>query len=122
MEREETLQGDVTGWMERKETLQGDVIGRRERKAAPKGVFPGAVSVADRYMSVMPAVGSAARPWRERFLAVEFVTGARPWSSSTGRTTATTVGEAANDEPLEAEGWEERMLRLTGVDPALCPA
>ena len=32
------------------------------------------------------------------------------------------VAEAANDEASEAEGWEERMLRLTGVDPTLCPA
>ena len=32
------------------------------------------------------------------------------------------VAEAANDEAVEAEGWEERMLRLTGVDPTLCPA
>ncbi len=31
------------------------------------------------------------------------------------------VPEAANDEASEAEGWEERMLRLTGVDPTLCP-
>jgi len=29
---------------------------------------------------------------------------------------------AANDEASETEGWEERMLRLTGVDPTLCPA
>lgn len=28
---------------------------------------------------------------------------------------------AANDEP-ESESWEERMLRLTGIDPTLCPA
>ena len=27
--------------------------------------------------------------------------------------------EAANDE---LESWEERMLRLTGIDPTLCPA
>ena len=30
--------------------------------------------------------------------------------------------EAANDEPSEPESWQERMLRLTGVDPTLCPA
>ena len=30
--------------------------------------------------------------------------------------------EAANDESSELESWEERMLRLTGVDPTLCPA
>ena len=30
--------------------------------------------------------------------------------------------EAANDEPSEPESWEERMLRLTGIDPTLCPA
>ena len=29
---------------------------------------------------------------------------------------------AANDEPSEPETWQERMLRLTGVDPTLCPA
>ncbi len=29
--------------------------------------------------------------------------------------------EAANDEP-DLETWEERMLRLTGMDPTLCPA
>ena len=28
---------------------------------------------------------------------------------------------AANDES-QPESWEERMLRLTGVDPRLCPA
>ena len=31
------------------------------------------------------------------------------------------VSEAVNDEASEAEGWEERMLRLTGVDSTLCP-
>ena len=30
--------------------------------------------------------------------------------------------KAANDEGSQSEGWEERMLRLTGVDPTLCPA
>ncbi|MCP4200727.1 MAG: IS91 family transposase [bacterium] len=29
---------------------------------------------------------------------------------------------AANDEPSEPESWQERMLRLTGIDPTLCPA
>ncbi len=29
---------------------------------------------------------------------------------------------AANDEPSELESWEERMLRLTGIDPTLCSA
>lgn len=28
---------------------------------------------------------------------------------------------AANDEPSEPESWQERMLRLTGIDPTLCP-
>ena len=30
--------------------------------------------------------------------------------------------EPANDEDLEEESWEERMLRLTGMDPLQCPA
>ena len=30
--------------------------------------------------------------------------------------------QAANDESSEPESWEQRMLRLTGVDPTLCPA
>ena len=34
---------------------------------------------------------------------------------------ATSTPAAANDES-EPESWEERMLRLTGVDPRLCPA
>ena len=29
---------------------------------------------------------------------------------------------AANDEPAESESWEERMLRLTGIDPRICTA
>ncbi len=29
---------------------------------------------------------------------------------------------AANDEASEPESWQERMLRLTGIDPTLCPA
>ncbi|MCP4200697.1 MAG: IS91 family transposase [bacterium] len=29
---------------------------------------------------------------------------------------------AANDESSELESWEERMLRLTGIDPTLCQA
>ncbi|MCP3998563.1 MAG: IS91 family transposase [bacterium] len=29
---------------------------------------------------------------------------------------------AANDESSEPETWQERMLRLTGVDPTICPA
>ncbi len=29
---------------------------------------------------------------------------------------------AANDESSEPESWEERMLRLAGIDPILCPA
>jgi len=28
----------------------------------------------------------------------------------------------ANDDSSELETWEERMLRLTGIDPTLCPA
>ena len=30
--------------------------------------------------------------------------------------------KAANDEDSDSESWEERMLRLMGVDPTLCPA
>ena len=38
-------------------------------------------------------------------------------------TEATSKVEApANDEAPEPESWQERMLRLTGVDPTLCPA
>ena len=32
------------------------------------------------------------------------------------------ASQAANDEDSESESWDERMLRLTGVDPMLCPA
>ncbi len=32
------------------------------------------------------------------------------------------TSETSSDESSELESWEERMLRLTGIDPTLCPA